>query len=180
MSWHEGQREPSILMPKSRSDLGAELVGDQVERVFVHGAALDGVDRPLVGAGVLDQSPLEHVDDGGLTARDRTHQEQDPAADVQPSGGRMEVLLHQALQRPFQAKQLLFEEAVPAVAIHLFHTVGDDHIVDAGMGVAGQLGVAGDHLEVLGEGPFPGEVLFLLAVGLQPLGKIQGVSPSLT
>ena len=72
----------------------AEHFRDQVERLLVHRAALDGVDGAIVRARVRLQAALEHADDGRFAAADRPHQQEDPLAHLQPLAGGAEVVHH--------------------------------------------------------------------------------------
>src|SRR5690606_36433467 len=124
-----------------RPDSRTQIRWHQVQGLLVHGTALDGVERTGFGAAVGFKTPLGQGYDGGFAAADRTHEEQDPLAHIQPAGGRVEVFFHQALQGLVQPKQVVGKKSVALAAVHFFHAVGDDHVIDAGVGVLSDAGV---------------------------------------
>ena len=64
-------------------EVGAQIFGNQVQRVLVHRAALDGVGRALIGLAVLFQAALDERDQRGLAAADRPDEHQNALANVQ-------------------------------------------------------------------------------------------------
>ncbi len=154
-------------------DLGAQLVGDQVERLLVHWTAGDGVDRPVVGPGVALQAALEEADDRRLAAADGAHQEEDALADLEALGGGVEVL-GDLIERLLDAVDVVGEEAVAALAVGVGFDPGlGDHVVDAGVGQPRDLGIGADQLEVVGEGAGPGEAPLFGPVLLETLDQIE-------
>src|SRR5581483_7848754 len=73
-------------------DLGPEHVGDEVERLLVHGAALDRVHGAVVGTRIPLEPALEERDDRRLSAADRPHEQQDALAHLEAARGGAEVL----------------------------------------------------------------------------------------
>jgi len=60
--------------PVLLEDVLAEVIRDQVKRLFVHGAAFDRVDRAPVGPAVLLETTLQEGHDGRLPAANGSHE----------------------------------------------------------------------------------------------------------
>ncbi|GBD17394.1 hypothetical protein HRbin26_02314 [bacterium HR26] len=149
----------------------ADRLGHQMQRLLVHRAALDGVDRAAVSAGVLLEAALELGDDGRLPTADRPHQEQDALAYFEPLRCRAEVL-DDLLERLLESEDLVGEELVADPAIVQLLDAGiHDHVVDPGMRELSDLRVLEHQLEIVGEGAFPVQPLLLGPVRLESFNE---------
>jgi hypothetical protein len=138
-------------------EIGAQLFGHQMQRLLVHGAVLDGVDRAVVRARVALQPTLEHRHQRRLAAAHRSDQQQDALAHIEPPRSRREIFLYQLLQGALQAEQLGGEEFVfawlPLAA--LFDARANNHIVHARVREVRHLRVPLDNLQVVPKCAFP-------------------------
>ena len=85
-------------------------MGNQVERIAVHRAAFQGVERPLVGMAVLLQAALDQDDQAGFATRGWAQQQQQATPHFGARARRLEVVHHPA-QGSIDAVQLLLEQA---------------------------------------------------------------------
>jgi len=154
-----------------------ELVGDEMERFLVHRTSLDGVHRSLRRAGELLQPPLEHGDNGRFPAADRSHEEQDALADVQPFRRGMEIFLDELFDGPVQPENFLFKKFVALAPIHFLHAVGHDHLVDAGVRRHRRRRVLAKKLDVVPERARPGQFRAFGPVFRNPAENVHGASP---
>jgi len=123
----------AILFGKLRS----KFLRNQVKGFLVHGTSLDPVYGSGIGACILFQPSLQQGNDRGLSSADRTHQEQQALADVQPFRRRLKVFFHQGSDGIFQAEQFFTEKFVVSTFTGLLHPGVPDHPIDARVGVLG-------------------------------------------
>jgi len=144
-----------------------------MKRLLVHRAILDGVHRPAVRPRKPFQPPLEHRHDGGLAAAHRSHEQQNPFADVQPLGGGVEIFFHQLLQRPIQTEQFVLEKIVCLDAVFLFDAGRPNHLVDSGMRGLGNVRFLPHQFDIVAKRARPGKPFFFRPVFRNPLEQIQ-------
>src|SRR5215204_2301963 len=89
----------------------AELVRYEMKWFLMHRAVFDGINCAAFGCGPILKSALEHADDRGLTAANRTHKQQDAFADLETLCSRFEVLDNFGYWL-FDTKELAGEEVV--------------------------------------------------------------------
>src|SRR5206468_6412037 len=73
-------------------DLRPQLVWHEVQRLLVHRAATIGVHRALIRSAVALEATLEQRDNGRLATANRSHEQENPLADLEPPGGRGEIV----------------------------------------------------------------------------------------
>ena len=73
-------------------DFGAQLMRNEMKRLFVHGAVFNRIDCATRGFGPSLEAALQHIDDGGFAAADGTHQKQNAFAYLETLGRGFEVL----------------------------------------------------------------------------------------
>src|SRR3712207_4661770 len=79
------------------------------------------------------------------------------------------------IDRLVETVDVPLEELVDALAVRTgLDPGGGDHVVDARVGEARELGLRRDQLEVVRKGPFPGKLALLLTVLLEPRAKVYG------
>ena len=127
-----------------------------MERVFLHRAVLDGVNRAGVRARVILQRLFDEGGDGGFAARGGAQQKQDALADFEAVGGRGEVL-DDALDGVVLPVDLLVEQAVSGRAGFggFVHPLVENGVVHQLVRQARDGRVDGEHFEILGERPLP-------------------------
>ncbi len=169
-------------------EVGAELGGDESEGFLVHGAVdvglgavdldflpAEGVEGARVGAGVVLHALFEESGEGALGASDGSVEEEDATFGAVAVGGGLEDV-DEAEEGFFEAEDGIvavldgvIEEVVAGdlflVDDGFLGAEAEDHVVEALIGGAGDLGVGPDDVEVFGEGAVPvgflvfGEVL---------------------
>src|SRR5688572_16565085 len=72
-------------------DFGSQLMWNQMERLLVHRAVFNRVDRPGIDACPLLKSALQHRHNRRLAAPDRAHQEKDTLAHFKTLRGTLEI-----------------------------------------------------------------------------------------
>ena len=124
------------LRPEGFDQVGPVLGGDQVERLLVHRAVDEGVgaiepflapavgiERPVVGLGVVLQPFFEQAGDGALGRADRPVQEQNPALGSVPVRGALEDV-DEVVQGPVEP-----EDRVLAPVRRVVEEVVMDHLL---------------------------------------------------
>jgi len=169
------------LLDEHRAQVGR----DQLQRVPVH-RVLDprtvvplpreGADHAVVAARIFLQAALEQAGNRALRRADGSVQQQDAPLGAVAVGGRFERVdeLHQSAIEPVDgivvAGGELVEELVAndlfLVLVRLLGAVRQDHVVQALVGVAGDLGVGADDVEVLFERTLPVDLGILAQVEL--------------
>src|SRR4051812_13030405 len=119
-------------------DLGAKLLRDEVQRLFVHRAVFDRVDRARLVARPLFEAALEHRDYRGLAAADRPHQKEYALAYFETLRRGLEIL-DEARNRlldaeEFAAEELVSRDLVARPLVQFLHAPGVNHVVDARVG----------------------------------------------
>src|SRR5689334_5530788 len=116
-------------------DLSAELVRNEMQRLFVHRAVFDSVNRAGLDLGPIFQPTLKQVDNGRLAAADRSHQQKDALAHFQTLGGRFEVLDNSGYgffdAKEFMGKEVVGENLVLSTFVEPLDAPGMNHVVDA-------------------------------------------------
>ena len=153
--------------PQELLELQALGARDQVQRLLVHGAALDCIQ----GNRVLLESLFQQGHDGGLAGRHRTNQDEDPLARLRAVGaGTQEA--HQIVEDLLDAEDLPGEEVVLDLVLVVRELLepGDlrgsllqQHVEDPARGELRDLGVDMDQAHVVPHGSFPGTPLAGLA-----------------
>src|SRR6266496_3143815 len=64
-------------------DFAPELLGDEMQRLLVHRAAGDAIQRPLLGARVGLQAALQHAHDRALATAHRAHEQENSFTDLE-------------------------------------------------------------------------------------------------
>ncbi|MNC24410.1 hypothetical protein D3C75_724650 [compost metagenome] len=109
--------------PEFPFNLRAQLQRNQVQRVFMHRAAFNRINRPCIRSRILLQTAFQQSNKCRFTAADRSHEQQYPFADVETAGGGMEILLHQLFHRTVQPKNFLFKKLIPLASVDVFYAV---------------------------------------------------------
>jgi len=132
-----------------------------VQRLLVHRAGGDGVERAALAAAVVFEAALDQADDSGLAAADRPHEQEDALADLEPLGRRVEVF-YDLLQGSIETVDFLVEEVITGfAALADLCAVGHDHVEDAGVRELRGLRVLLNDLKIIGKRALPGKSLFL-------------------
>ena len=155
-------------------ELAPQMARDQVQRLFVHRAAFDGVERVA-----LLEPALQLLHQRALARAHRAHQVEHLAALLALQRRRVEVahdLRHHLLdaeelvgEEVVDLDRLVFEEPLDAGVVGLVdvaHANTLDHVVQAGVRQLRHFGGLFDALEVIEKGPapgayFPGRPIFL-------------------
>src|SRR5690349_20321401 len=73
-------------------DFTAQLMWDEMQRLFVHRTVFDGINRAGLDFGPIFKAALEHVDNRRLAAANRSHEQQDALAHFESLRRRFEIL----------------------------------------------------------------------------------------
>jgi len=146
------------------ADLAAQRVRHQVQRRFVHRAAVDRIKRPGVGVAVLLQAPLEEDHERGLAAGGRPQQQKEPSANLGTRRGGLEII-DQTLDRVVDAVELVLEKLTAPASLAVVEALDAHHVPDilmAGTGDAARVGRE-NPFEEAGKVPGPACGAMLLA-----------------
>ena len=158
-----------------RLEISPHLVGNEVQRFLVHWAALDGVARARFGFAVELQPLFDERDKGGFAAADWPHKHQDSFADVESTGGGVQVLFHKLLKRALQSVKVVKEKFVLAGAVRIFLVARlHNHVVEARVGEVRHLRSFGHDFKVVRERSLPRKSAFLSPLFVHLLQKVCG------
>src|SRR5262249_52240853 len=116
-------------------DLGAELGGYQMERLFVHRTVLDRVHGSVLGSAPPLEAPLEHRHDGRFAAANRAHEEEYSLANFQTLARGFEVF-DDPRDGSFNTKQLVGKKIVSndfvaRVFVYFLDARRKNHVADS-------------------------------------------------
>src|SRR5579871_5645124 len=139
------------------------MARDQMERLFVHRATLDRIDR-----GRLFEAALNPLDQRTLTGSDRAHQVEHLPALLALERSGMEIA-HDLGNRAFDAEKFVSEKIIDLDRLVFIKTLGPriiaiddvphprahDHVIDPCMRHFGQRRIGLNYLEIVQQGPAP-------------------------
>ena len=166
--------------PEHLLELAPQMARDEMQRLLVHRAAFDRIDRQR-----LLEAALHALDQRAFTGADRAHQVENLAALLALERGGMEKADYLG-DRFFNSEELIGEEVEdlhrlvlmqPLGArvigiLHIAHAHRHNHVVDSRVGKLGDGRVGFDHLEVFEQGSFPARGLTRRAVFFDHLFEV--------
>src|SRR5215468_2321155 len=150
-----------------------------MERLFVHRAVPDSVNRPDLDPRPILQPAFEQGDDGRFAAAHRSHQQQDSFADFEPLRRRFEIF-DDFRNGLLYAEKLAAEKVIPRDLVSsafgdFLRTHRQNHVANSGVRERRETLVSRDQLEVFPESAFPYQTLAFAPVSFEQLGKTHGV-----
>ena len=116
-------------------DFRAQLMRNQVQRLFVHRAVFDCINCAAFSLGPIFKPAFEHVDDGRFTTADRSHQQQDSFAYFETLCRGFEVFDNSRDwffdAEEFGRKEVVGEDFVLSAFVESLDASRMNHVVDA-------------------------------------------------